>query len=99
MAEAHTGRHTGTRIRPSRKLRKTYTLSEEAVSILEAERKARRSASSSSALEELLRERKHQSEKQQIAASVTSYYDSLTEQDLQEQNLWGEFARSQFSTE
>ncbi len=99
MARAHTKAHTTRRDRTRRKLRKTYTLSREAVSILEAERKARKAVSSSSALDELLRERQHQSEMQQIAASVTGYYDSLTEQDLQEQNLWGEFSRSQFPPE
>ncbi|HKW75211.1 MAG TPA: hypothetical protein VJN64_06770 [Terriglobales bacterium] len=56
----------------------------------------RRNSSSFSPREELLREQQPQNETQQIAASVTSYYDSLTEQDLQEQNLWGEFARTQF---
>jgi S-methylmethionine-dependent homocysteine/selenocysteine methylase len=86
-------------VRSPRKVRKTYTLSREAVSILEAERKARKAVSSSSALDELLRERQRQNETQRIAASVTSYYDSLSDEDLQEQNLWGEFARSQFPPE
>jgi hypothetical protein len=99
MPKAHTRRHTGAHIRPSRKVRKTYTLSREAVSILEAERKARKAVSSSSVLDELLRERQRQNEMSQIAASVTGYYDSLTADDLQEQNLWGEFARSQFPPE
>ena len=99
MPKAHTRRHIGRRIRTSRKLRKTYTLTEEAVSILEAERKARKAVSSSSALEQLLRERQRENETQQIAASVTNYYDSLSNEDLQEQNLWGEFARSQFPPE
>lgn len=99
MAKAHIKRHTYHRTRVTRKLRKTYTLSAEAVAILEAEKKTRKAVSSSSALEELLRERQRRNEMQQIAASVTSYYDSLNNKELQEQDLWGEFARSQFPPE
>lgn len=80
----------------ARKERKTYTLSSEALAILEAERKERRASSTSAALEELLKEKRQQREMAEVAASVTRYYDSLSEDEIQENRRWAEFAASHF---
>lgn len=82
-----------------RKLRKTYTLSSEALAILEEERKERHVESTSSALEEILKERGRQKQMANIATSISNYYDSLSEEEMNEDRLWGAFAESQFSLE
>jgi hypothetical protein len=83
----------------ARKERKTYTLSSEAIAILENERKERQANSASAALEELLKERRQQREMAEFAASVTRYYDSLSDEEIEEERLWGQFAESQFPRE
>ncbi|HEY6248943.1 MAG TPA: hypothetical protein VI685_03220 [Candidatus Angelobacter sp.] len=80
-------------------MRKTYTLSSEAVAILEEERKERQVESSSSALEEILKEHRRQRQMANIAASISKYYDSLSEEEMNEDRLWGAFAESQFPLE
>jgi hypothetical protein len=34
-----------------------------------------------------------------VAASVSNYYDSLSEEEMKESELWGAFAESQFPLE
>ncbi len=80
----------------SSKERKTYTLSSEALTILENERKERHLSSASAALEELLKERRQQREMADFAASVTRYYDSLSEEEIEQDRCWGEFAARNF---
>jgi hypothetical protein len=36
---------------------------------------------------------------EEISASITRYYDSLTDEESAEQQAWGEFAQSQFPEE
>jgi hypothetical protein len=40
-----------------------------------------------------------QKESAKIAASVSAYYDSLSEKEMNEQQLWGRFSESQFPIE
>ena len=79
-----------------RKLRKTYTLSVEAIAILEEERKERQAKSISSTLEEILTEQRGQRHMKRMAASISKYYDSLSDNEVNEERLWGAFAESQF---
>jgi hypothetical protein len=37
-------------------------------------------------------------ELERIAAAVTRYYDSLTDEEIAEDRAWGDFAASQFPT-
>lgn len=83
----------------ARRLRKTYTLSSEAVAVIEQERKDRRAQSASSALEALLKDRARQRQMAKAAASISNYYDSLSEDEMKEDRLWGAFAESQFPLE
>ena len=82
-----------------RKSRKTFSLSRESVSYLESLRKARKSKSVSSVLDELIRQRRESENMKRISASVTSYYDSLSAEDTAEDRAWGDFAATQFYTE
>jgi hypothetical protein len=38
-------------------------------------------------------------ELQEISATVTRYYDALTDEEIAEDRAWGEFAASQFPAE
>jgi len=40
-----------------------------------------------------------QKEPVKIAASVSAYYDSLSEKEMKDQQLWGGFSESQFPIE
>lgn len=82
-----------------RKEKKTYSLSREAIHFVEAIRKERKIDSASSALDELLREQKQAREMEQTSAAITKYYDSLTEQETEEDHAWGKAAESQFPTD
>lgn len=81
-----------------RKEKKTFSLSRDAVSYLENARKAERK-SSSEILEELIREKKLAAEQERISASIRGYYDSLSEEEREENRAWGQFSESQFPSE
>lgn len=80
-----------------RKLKKTFSLSPESVNFLK--RLAKSYDSDSEALDALIREREREAEKQRIDAAITNYYDSMSEEEREENRAWGEFAESQFPTE
>ncbi len=83
----------------TQKQKKTYSLSREAIRFVEAIQKERKIDSASSALDELLRERKQAREMEQTSAAITKYYDSLTEPEMEEDRAWGKAAESQFPVE
>ena len=83
----------------TQKLKKTYSLSREAIRFVEAIQKERKIESASAALDELLRERKQAREMEQTSAAITKYYDSLTEPEMEEDRAWGKAAESQFTAE
>ena len=74
-------------------------MSREAVAILEAERKERQAESASATLETLLKEMRNRREMARMSASISSYYDSLSQEEKREQQLWGQFSESQFPAE
>jgi hypothetical protein len=82
-----------------RKEKKTFSLSRQSLRFLEALRKERRSRSVSSVLEEIIRQQRQVKEMNSISASVSSYYDSLTDQQMEQDRAWGKFAETQFPTE
>ena len=88
-------------MKPARKhkTRRTFSLSREAVSYLEALRAAKQSPSVSSVLEDLIRQRKETEEMQRISASISGYYDSLSDFERAEDRAWGEFAERQIPDE
>jgi hypothetical protein len=77
-----------------KKEKKTFSLSREAVSYLkEAHQETQKSASE--ILEELILEKKLQTERDRISAAITNYYDSLTDEEIQTDNAWGRVGESQ----
>jgi hypothetical protein len=87
------------RTAPSRKARKTFSLSRETVKYLEALRKERKKDSMSAVLEDVVRQLQEAKELERISASTTRYYDSLTPEEIAEDRAWGDFAATQFPDE
>jgi hypothetical protein len=85
--------------RSARKARKTFSLSRETVQYLESLRRERKKDSMSSVLEDVIRQLQQTKETERISASVTRYYDSLTDEEIAEDRAWGEFAATQFPGE
>ena len=81
------------------KEKRTFSLSQESVAFLETERRHRRSNSLSEVLDEIIREKKRMAEQAKISAGIRSYYDSLSDEEMEEDRAWGRFAESQFPKE
>jgi hypothetical protein len=81
--------------RRGRHQKKSFSLSEEALAYLAAV--SGNYGSQSEALDALIRQKKRESERAQIATGIVSYYDSLTDKDMEENRAWGQFAETQFA--
>jgi methylthioribose-1-phosphate isomerase len=90
---------TTTHRKPGRKAKKSYTLSPESVDFLEVQRKKRRATSISAVLDEILQAVRREAEMARINQSITEYYDSLTDEEVQELDEWGRFGLSQLLKE
>lgn len=77
--------------RVKRKKPRTFSLSQDVIEVLERFKNERRTESLTSALEELVREWK----RNYLAAQVTSYYDQLSDEDMQREYEWGRFSESE----
>jgi hypothetical protein len=87
------------RIDSAPKERRTFTLSQESVALLNDLCQARRGSrrrSVSAVLDELLRALDHQRKRAAVERAITSFYDALSARDQAEDKLWGEFSLSQF---
>ena len=82
-----------------RKAKKTFSLSRQSVNYLESVRREKRARSVSAVLEEILFQQQQNKEMERIAASVVSYYDSLSNEEANEGRAWGDFAATQFPDE
>ena len=78
------------------KAKKTFTLTHESVKFLESERRKRGHRSASGVLEELIGECRKSHQTKDIDAAISGYYDSLSDEEREENRRWGEFAESQF---
>ena len=81
------------------KKKKTFVLSSDVVDYIEAEKRDRHSVSASSVLEQMIREHRHKYQAKKVSAAITSYYDSLSDEERNESELWGQFSETQFSLE
>lgn len=81
--------------RPARKVKRSYTLSRESVDFLETLREKRRARSVSFVLEEILQAVRRETELAKIKQSVSDYYDSLSDEEMEELSEWGRFGLSQ----
>jgi hypothetical protein len=76
------------------KQRRTFTLSPASLAYLEQETRRRSADSQSAVLDELLKEKKLEVQRSALEANVRSYYDSLSDEEVEEQRAWGEFGGS-----
>ncbi|MBZ5521482.1 MAG: hypothetical protein LAP21_04415 [Acidobacteriia bacterium] len=71
-------------------------LSRDAVDFLESERSKRGGESASLVLEEIIHECRKRQDTKNVDAKISAYYDSLSNEEREEDKRWGEFAESQF---
>ncbi|HET9408015.1 MAG TPA: hypothetical protein VFO39_12320 [Candidatus Sulfotelmatobacter sp.] len=81
------------------KAKRTFSLSRDVVSYLEAVRREKKRPSLSSVVEEMVRQQQQAKEMERISAAFTHYYDSLTPEQIAEDRAWGDFAATQFPDE
>jgi hypothetical protein len=74
----------------SRKMKRSFTLTPEAVAFVGETRQKRNARSDSEALDLLLRELMLETKRQAIDAAYKEYYDTASEEDLAEQREWAE---------
>jgi hypothetical protein len=78
-----------------RKAKKSYTLSLETVAFLEGIRKKRQAGSVSAVLEDILQDLRREQERASVERSMSDYYSSLADSELEELAQWSEFALAQ----
>lgn len=79
----------------ARKEKRSYTLSPDALSVLEELRHEQPEKSRSSLLEGLLLQVRAERQRKRLDQEVTNYYNSLSAEELDEQDAWSEFAMKQ----
>lgn len=79
------------------KQRRTFTLSPEAVALLDD--LSANSKSASSVLDELLLSLRREKERREMAERIERYYDQRSEEERREEMLWGDFATREFMVE
>ena len=79
---------------PSRKIKKTFSLSRDAARYLDNLRKQWKKPSASAVLDEILRHRIAEARLQETAIAISRYYDSLSEDEVAANRRWAEFAES-----
>src|SRR5271166_2785289 len=78
---------------PRTKQRRTFTLSPESLAYLEQQARERKLASQSAFLDELLLEKTAELRRTALEANVAAYYDSLSDEEVEDQRAWGELAQ------
>ena len=76
------------------KQRRTFTLSPASLAYLEQETRRRSADSQSAVLDELLQEKKRERQMAALEAAIGAYYDGLSDAEVEEDKIWGEFAGS-----
>lgn len=80
-----------------RRVKKSYSISVEAESFVRKVRKTRKIASDSEALDMLLRESIEVHRKSAVDAAYKAYYDSASDQELEEEKSWADFGTAQMT--
>jgi hypothetical protein len=83
--------------RPTRKIKRSFSISLESDAFIRKSQKERKSRSESETLDELLRELMLLRQQGRIEDAYTDYYDSLTDREVEEQRAWGAFVGTQLS--
>jgi len=76
------------------KQRRTFTLSPASLAYLEQEARRRNADSQSAVLDELLQEKKRERQIAALETAIGAYYDGLSDAEVEEDKIWGEFAGS-----
>ena len=74
------------------KQRRTFTLSPANLAYLEQETRRRNADSQSAVLDELLREKMRERRLAALETAIGSYYDGVSNAEVEEEKIWGEFA-------
>jgi hypothetical protein len=74
----------------SRKVKRSFTLTQESVAFIRKTRKKHRTRSDSETLDLLLSELQTKAKLRELDASVKAYYDGATNEELREQREWAE---------
>ena len=83
--------------KPTRKSKKSFTLSQESVAFLEELRKKRRAASTSAVLDDIVRTFQRNQRKQALDKEITDFYDTLPAAALEEDAAWSKFALNELA--
>jgi len=81
----------------ARKVKKSFSISLESEAFLRQTRKERQVSSESETLDVLLRELMAAQKQRAIESAYVDYYDSLSDEDMAEQDAWGTFAETQLT--
>jgi hypothetical protein len=81
----------------ARKVKKSFSISLESEAFLRQMRKERQVSSESETLDVLLRELMAAQKQRAIESAYVDYYDSLSDEDMAEQDAWGTFAETQLT--
>jgi hypothetical protein len=92
MANGHTSGRANAGKNPRRRVKRTFSLSVEALAYLDG--LAKEHKSTSEALDRLIREKKALAEKARVSADIRKYYDSISDEQRAENLAWGELAAS-----
>jgi hypothetical protein len=85
--------------RMGNKIKKSFSISVESDAFIRRSCKERRSESESDTLDALLSELRAIRQHEAVEAAYTDYYDSLSDEEIAEQQGWGAFAESQLVEE
>ncbi len=80
----------------ARKQRRSFSLSAASIRYIELVRREKHADSASAALEQIIEDNKLQRRRRALEDAVSTYYDSLSDAEQQEQREWGYFAESEF---
>ena len=83
--------------KPSRKIKKSFSISPESDLFIRRTCRERKSTSQSETLDVLLKELMASRQQKAIEGAYTDYYDSLGAQEVAEERVWGVFAESQLA--
>jgi hypothetical protein len=81
----------------AQRVKKSFSISREAESFIHKVRQMRNIASDSETLDILLRESIEVHRKSAADAAYKAYYDSASEQELEEEKIWAEFGTAQLT--
>lgn len=81
------------------KIKKSFSISVESEAFIRNSRRERKSDSESETLDALLAELRAIRQKEAIEAAYTEYYDSLTNEEVSEEQTWATFTESQLAKE